>query len=109
MTSARILGSRGPAALAVSGIITAMSLMLVPGLKVQGDPGSLIGTAPAVREELTPETFKKLHAMIKPHAGEAPWEEIPWIADLYEARQKAATEGKPLFVWSANCDPLGCT
>jgi hypothetical protein len=53
--------------------------------------------------------FDSLHAMIRPHANEAPWTSVPWEADLYEARKKAAAEGKPLFVWSANADPIGCT
>jgi hypothetical protein len=53
--------------------------------------------------------FKKLREMIKPRPGEANWAEIPWMTNLWEARRKAAAEGKPLFVWSASADALGCT
>ena len=53
--------------------------------------------------------FEALHAMIRPHADEAPWANLPWETDLYQARKKAAAEGKPIFVWSANADPIGCT
>jgi hypothetical protein len=60
-------------------------------------------------EPIPPEQFGKLHAMIRPQAGEAKWAEIPWITDLWEARQKAAAEGKPIFFRSASGDPLGCT
>jgi hypothetical protein len=58
---------------------------------------------------ISPEQFEKLQAMIKPHPDEAKWEEIPWMTNLWEARKKAAAEGKPLFVWSAEADVLGCT
>jgi hypothetical protein len=55
------------------------------------------------------ESLLALHAIIRPRAGEAPWTEIPWQTDLQAARKQAAAEGKPLFVWSASADPLGCT
>ncbi len=62
-----------------------------------------------IHEYLTPQSFPKMHAMIKPQSGEALWAEIPWHVDLHEARVEAARAGKPLFVWSASADPLGCT
>lgn len=40
----------------------------------------------------------KLLALIKPQAGESEWMEIPWESSLWEARQKAAAAGKPLYV-----------
>lgn len=56
------------------------------------------------------ELFGKLHALIKPAAGELPWLEIPWLIDLTEARQKAAAEGKPLFLFlGSGSAPIGCT
>jgi hypothetical protein len=58
---------------------------------------------------LPPEQFDQLWALVKPRPGEAAWEEIPWMTDLWEARKKAAAEGKPLYVWSASADVLGCT
>jgi hypothetical protein len=60
-------------------------------------------------EPIAPEDVSKLHALIRPHAGEAKWSEIPWIADIHEARTKAANEGKPLYIWSASADAMGCT
>src|SRR5262249_57024438 len=56
-------------------------------------------------KELLPQTFKQLHAMIRPQKGEAGWGKIPWFATLHEARTKAAAEAKPLFIWSASADP----
>jgi hypothetical protein len=55
-----------------------------------------------------PDQFSKLHALIKPKADEAKWEEIPWLASLWEARQKAAAQGKPILLWEMDGHPLGC-
>ena len=58
--------------------------------------------------KISPDDFDKLHKLIKPHPGEAAWAEIPWLTDLWEARKKAAAEGKPIFVWIAAGEALGC-
>jgi pimeloyl-ACP methyl ester carboxylesterase len=54
--------------------------------------------------------FEKLHRMIKPQAGEARWMEITWYPNIWEARQRAAAEGKPLFIWagSGGAPAAGC-
>ena len=59
----------------------------------------LSAPAPA-GQELGPESFARLHRQIKPQPGESRWMEIPWLIDLHQARQRAAAEGKPLFVLS---------
>ena len=46
------------------------------------------------------ERFAKLHTLIKPQPGELRFHEIPWLIDVWEARKKAAKEGKPILVWS---------
>src|SRR5215471_18106176 len=53
---------------------------------------------------------EKLHRLIKPQAGESRWMEIDWYPSVWEARQKAALEGKPLFLWagSGGAPPAGC-
>lgn len=51
---------------------------------------------------ILPEQFDKLHNMIKPQAGESRFWEIPWLLTPWEARQKAAADGKPLFVWAGS-------
>jgi hypothetical protein len=58
----------------------------------------------------TPEQFAKLHAAVKRQAGEARYLEIDWHPNLWEARQKAAREGKPLFIWagSEGAPAAGC-
>lgn len=54
------------------------------------------------------EQFGKLHKLIKPQPGELRFHEIPWLIDVWEARKKAAAEGKPILAWSgAGGAPLG--
>jgi hypothetical protein len=62
-------------------------------------------TAPA---NLNAQEFAALHASIVPRDEEA-WQTIPWQIDLLAARALAASAKKPLFIWSMNGHPLGCT
>ena len=59
---------------------------------------------------LSAEQFNKLHRLIKPQPGESRWMEIDWHPTVWEARQKAAAEGKPLFIWagSGGAPAAGC-
>ncbi len=56
---------------------------------------------------LTDETFEALFEACRPQRER--WTDIPWIGGLWEGRQKAAREEKPLFIWAMNGHPLGCT
>ena len=49
---------------------------------------------------LNEETFGQLRKQIRPQPGESRWMDIPWLIEVHEARQQAAAEGKPLFVYS---------
>ena len=42
--------------------------------------------------------FTQTHALIKPQPGESRWREILWEITLWNARQRAAAEGKPMAV-----------
>lgn len=53
--------------------------------------------------------FERTFALVKSSPGEARWDEIPWTTSLWEARKRAADEGKPLFIWAANGNPVGVT
>ncbi len=53
--------------------------------------------------------LQRLHALIKPSAEEDKWAQIPWLTSLWEARKKAAAEGKPILLWEMDGHPLGCT
>jgi hypothetical protein len=45
--------------------------------------------------------------LIKPGSGEWKFATVPWVPTVWEARKKAAEEGKPLFVWYMAGEPLG--
>jgi hypothetical protein len=71
--------------------------------------GMFLAIAPSrASEPIKPAQFDKLHALIKPHADEEKFMKIPWMTDLWEARKKAAAEGKPILLWEMDGHPLGC-
>ena len=59
-------------------------------------------------EPINPARFEQLHTLIKPKAAEEKWAQIPWLASLWQARQQAARDGKPLLLWEMDGHPLGC-
>jgi hypothetical protein len=68
-------------------------------------PGS--SRAKKTAAEISPAKFDKLRLLIKPKPGG--FDDVPWMTDLWEARKKAAAEGKPLLVWVGDGHPLGWT
>ena len=56
---------------------------------------------------LTLAEFKKLHQELLPPRDEL-WRSIPWHVSILEGREQAAKNKKPLFVWVASGEPLGC-
>ncbi|MAG55194.1 MAG: hypothetical protein CMJ83_02780 [Planctomycetes bacterium] len=52
--------------------------------------------------------FRSLHGSLVPKQR-ALWETIPWSVDLVAAVDRARREKKPLFMWSMNGHPMGCT
>jgi hypothetical protein len=57
---------------------------------------------------IPPEKFAAIHELIKPQAGESRWREIPWLTSIWEARKKAAAEGKPIFIiYGGGAAPIG--
>ena len=74
---------------------------------------SLPGPQPVAAQGPTPpstEEIEKLHRMLRPQPGESRWMEIDWYPSVWEARQKAAREGKPIFLLagSGGAPPAGC-
>jgi hypothetical protein len=79
--------------------------------------GLLLGTLAAIstvgqaRAESSPapERFDALFQLIAPGADEAGWTRVSWMPsqDIWRARQKAAAEGKPIFLWYMAGEPLG--
>lgn len=71
---------------------------------------ALFAAALAVGQEPPAESFERLWAIIRPGPGEALWDRIPWRTCLWEARQQAAAEGKPLLIWmNVGGNPIGLT
>jgi hypothetical protein len=59
---------------------------------------------------LTPQQFESLRQQIRPQAKESQWAAVPWLINLHAARERAAREDKPLFLWrSGGGDVLGRT
>lgn len=63
----------------------------------------------ALTQDAPTDSFDRLHATIRPAEKEAPWSDIPWMTSLWQARERAAREGKPLLIWGAGGGghPLG--
>ena len=67
----------------------------------------IMGLSAASGEEAS--EFARRHALIKPQPDEDRWMQVPWVNSLWEARKKAAAEGKPILLWEMDGHPLGCT
>ena len=67
---------------------------------------SLRAQPPAI-SGLTLAEFEKLHNELQPPKDEL-WRTIPWHVSILEGRDAAAKNGKPIFVWVASGEPLGC-
>ena len=64
----------------------------------------------AAQSTTLPESFPRLHALIKPQPGESKWARVSWLTNLEEARRRAVAEDRPLFLWrSGGGDVLGRT
>ena len=44
-----------------------------------------------------------------PKPDEERWLQIPWRSDFASARAEANRDGKPIFLWMMDGNPLGCT
>ena len=66
----------------------------------------LVAQEPA-RSGLTLAEFEKLHKELQPPDNEL-WRTIPWQVSILEGRELAAKSKKPIFVWVASGEPLGC-
>lgn len=48
--------------------------------------------------DLAPQSFDKLHALIRPHDDEWRHLKVNWMTDIVPARKKAAAEDKPIII-----------
>jgi hypothetical protein len=61
-----------------------------------------------VRLQPAADNFAKYQAFLRPRSEEENWLQIPWMTDLWEARKKAAAEGKPILLWEMDGSPMAC-
>jgi hypothetical protein len=85
----------------------ALGLLLLTASSLLGEPSA---TKP-VKENLTPATFAKFQALIRPQEHEWRHLRVRWLTDIVAARKKAAAEDKPIIVLRTGGagynDPLG--
>lgn len=66
--------------------------------------------APSRAEERSlADQYAAIRSAIAPSDEEERWQEIPWGVSLWEARERAAREGRPILLWEMDGHPLGCT
>jgi hypothetical protein len=78
-----------------SGTMLVIAAMLPP--QTHGGDASPLGAV----------EFEKLHRELQPPKDEL-WRSIPWHVSILEGREQAAKDRKPIFVWVASGEPLGC-
>jgi hypothetical protein len=68
------------------------------------------GALAAEPEAIGAAEFARIHKLVKPRPGESRWMEIDWYPSVWEARQRAAAEGKPIFFMagSGGAPAAGC-
>jgi hypothetical protein len=70
---------------------------------------SLSGIVAECRAELTDDDLDQLGKICRPSIDELAWRSLPWMTDLWQARERAARVGKPILLWVMDGHPLGCT
>lgn len=69
---------------------------------------AMLGTS-NLSGEITRMEYDHLFATLLPPEQESGWLALEWETDLWKARERAAREGKPIFLWEMDGHPLGCT
>lgn len=65
-------------------------------------------TAAPLGEQLSDAEFTKVRKAVLPADGEDEFAKIPWLTSIWDARIRAAKEGKPILLWEMDGHPLGC-
>jgi hypothetical protein len=90
--------------------LATLGLLLVTAPSLAADPPGT-GSRTPVKQQLTPDTFARFQALIRPQAHEWRHLRVHWLTDIVAARKKAAAEDKPLIVLRTGGagynDPLG--
>jgi hypothetical protein len=54
------------------------------------------------------EDFETVYNFVLPNDEDEKWRQVPWLPGLWEGIETAKQNGKPMFIWAMNGDPLGC-
>jgi RNA polymerase sigma factor (sigma-70 family) len=100
---AAMLVKGGLKAMAIAKLKLAASIVISLGMAGTGAGVAAyqVLRAPAAegsKAELTPESFTKLHALIRPQEHEWRHLRVQWITDVIAARRKAVAEDKPIVL-----------
>ena len=64
-------------------------------------PGRLPAEAPvarAIKTDLTTDSFRTLHSLVRPHGDEWRHLKVQWLTDVVAARKRAMAENKPIII-----------
>lgn len=67
-------------------------------------PARTVAAAPTLPESEAAAVRK----VVVPAPGEDVFADIPWRTSVWDAREAAAKEGKPILLWEMDGHPLGC-
>src|SRR4051794_32434740 len=54
--------------------------------------------AQSAKVDLTPESFPKVHTLVRPHSTEWRHLKVEWLTDVVAARKRAAAQDKPIII-----------
>ena len=82
----------------------------LPALLAAGVAAAVAARAdsPAARPALSDAEYASVLTAVRPNPNEDLFDQVPWLTSLWEARRKAAREGKPILLWEMDGHPLGC-
>jgi hypothetical protein len=85
--------------LALSGSATVVFAALLtrpPVVAQEKEPAAK--AARAGKLDLTQESFRTLHALVRPHETEWRHLKVEWLTDVVAARKKAAAQDRPIII-----------
>ena len=103
MTRMKVAAGMLSLSVILAGALVYQAWALDPAARSEGNSAEAKKIVPGIPAD----QFDKLRTLIKPKPGG--FNDLPWMTDLWEARKKAAAEGKPLLVWVGDGHPLGWT
>lgn len=86
-----------PVALTGVGLLVQQGRADEPAVPVEPSAAS-DSSARSAKQDLTPESLARIHALIRPHNHEWRHLRVGWLTDVVAARKKAVAEDKPIII-----------